>query len=824
MREKVAREQVEAWFAARRWKPFRYQRQVWAAYARGESGLIHAPTGLGKTYAAWFGPLREWLEENPDLEAWNLKAPPPLTVLWVTPLRALAANTEVALRATLEALNLPWTLERRTGDVSAAVRSRQRRRLPTALVTTPESLTLLLSRENAALLFGGLRVVIVDEWHELLGSKRGVQTQLALARLRRWRPDLRTWGLSATLGNIEEARDALFGPQQTSRQPIRASQKKIHHIDGLIPRTMDRFPWAGHLGLRMAEQVAAELDDCNTAIVFTNTRSQAELWHRALREARPGWDTQIGIHHGSLSGEERDAAERGIDSGTLRAVVATSSLDLGVDFAPVERVLQVGSPKGVARLLQRAGRSGHQPGAVSRVTCVPTHAFELVEIAAARDAAQRGEIEARTPPLAPLDVLVQHIMTVAAAGGFAPDTLFEEVRQTYAYENLPRAEFQWALDFLTTGGRSLKGHPEYHRLVHRNGRYLIEDKDVATRHRLSIGTITSDASIRIKPARGANLGTVEESFLARMRPGDTFMFAGRPLELVRVRDMEAIVRKGDPAKAAVPRWMGGRMPLSGQLAGAVRRKLGEARDGVYEGAEMAAIRPILELQARWSVLPGPDDFLVEQFKTREGHHLVFFPFAGRLVHEGLAALFAFRLARRKPMTFAFSVNDYGFELVSRQAPPLDEELPRELFETEDLIEDIQGTLNLSELARRRFRDIARISGLLFPGYPWSRKGARQFQASGGLLYDVFQRLEPDHPLLDQARSEMLEEQFEEERLRETLLRLQTSNVLLRDPGHATPLSFPLVVEAMRGRLTTEKLIDRVLEMKLRLEKAAKIGD
>ena len=472
---------VDTWFAARGWRVFDFQREVWDAYLRGESGLVHAATGTGKTLAAWMGPLIEWLGEQPPRRAGEVAfdedddAPvattrkrlrrdsaPALRVLWITPLRALAADTAEALGAPVRSLGLPWTIETRTGDTPAALRARQRRKLPTALITTPESVSLLLSREDAPELFGGLRLVVVDEWHELLGTKRGVQTELALSRLRALRPGLRTWGLSATIGNIAEAAEALLGvgPDAAVARIVRGVESKAVIVDSLIPPTVERFPWAGHLGTQMVPQVVAAIDEGESAIVFTNTRSQTEIWYQAILAARPDWAGRIALHHGSLDRKQRDWVEEGLRSGELRCVVATSSLDLGVDFSPVDRVLQVGSPKGVARLLQRAGRSGHQPGALSRVTCVPTNVLELVEVAAARDGIERGAIEARPLAERPLDVLVQHVVTVALGGGFRPAELKAEVMATRAYAALRDDEWEWVLAFVTSGGEALRGYPE----------------------------------------------------------------------------------------------------------------------------------------------------------------------------------------------------------------------------------------------------------------------------------------------------------------------------------------------------------------------------
>ncbi|HEX6911342.1 MAG TPA: ligase-associated DNA damage response DEXH box helicase [Longimicrobium sp.] len=815
---------ADAWFAARGWEPFAFQRDVWRAYLAGESGLIHAATGTGKTYAAWLGPVLEWMAEHPG-DPTAGKAPP-LRILWITPLRALAADTEEALRLPLDDLRLPWTLESRTGDTSSAVRSRQRTRLPTALVTTPESLALLLSRDDARQLFADLRAVVVDEWHELMGSKRGVQVELALARLRGWRPGLRTWGLSATIGNLQDAQDALLGtaPGRPRGRIVRAHIEKEVVVDALIPPTIERFPWAGHLGTQMLPQVVEAIEEGETAIVFTNTRSQTEIWYQALLDARPDWAGQIALHHGSLERARREWVENGLRSGRLRCVVATSSLDLGVDFSPVDRVLQIGSPKGVARLLQRAGRSGHRPGAVSRVTCVPTNALELIEVAAARDGMRAGAVESRLPVERPLDLLAQHVVTVALGGGFRPDELRAEVRTTRAYAGLLDDEWQWVLDFVTRGGDALRAYPEFQRVVvSDDGTCNVGDKQIARRHRMSIGTIVSDASVTVKYLGGGALGTVEEGFIARLNPGDRFVFAGKPLEFVRVRDMVAWVRRATSTRGMIPRWMGARMPLSTELAASLRARLEEASRGTYRDAEMQAIRPILEIQARWSRIPAADELLVERVKTREGHHLFFFPFEGRLVHEGLAALFAYRISRLVPISFTFSMNDYGIELLSPDPAPLDEALAAGLLSPRTLLDDVPASLNATEMARRQFREIARVAGLVFQGFPHAGKTARQLQASSGLFFDVFTRYDPGNLLVSQAHREVLERQLESSRLGRTLERLSAGRVVVTTPRRTPPLAFPLLVDRTREAVTSESLADRVRRMQVALEKAADTG-
>jgi ATP-dependent Lhr-like helicase len=602
---------------------------------------------------------------------------------------------------------------------------------------------------------------------------------------------------------------------------VRGVEPKTVVVDSLIPPVIERFPWAGHLGTQLVAQVVTAIEEGDTSIVFTNTRSQTEIWYQAILAERPEWAGMIALHHGSLDRKRREWVEEGLRTAKLRCVVATSSLDLGVDFSPVDRVLQIGSPKGIARLLQRAGRSGHRPGALSRVTCVPTHTLELIEVAAARDGMEAGAIESRYPVTRPLDVLAQHVVTIAAGEGFTPGELLHEVRQTQAFADLPDDEWQWVLGFVSNGGTALEGYPEYSKVVPgEDGVWRVEDRTIARRHRMSIGTIVGDAHIGIQYLRGSKLGTVEESFIARLSPGDRFVFAGRPLEFVRVRDMIAWVRRAPNVSGSIPRWQGSRLPLSGELASALRSRLGEAAEGVFRGPEMEALRPILEVQQKWSSIPRPDEFLIERVKTREGFHLFFFPFEGRLVHEGLAALFAWRISRLEPITFSMSFNDYGFELLSPDEAPIDEALKTGLLDPSKLVDDIPSSLNATEMAKRQFREIARVAGLVFPGFPHSGKSARQLQASSGLFFDVFRRYDAGNMLLSQAHREVLERQLERTRLGHTLQRIANAKVVVTNPPRTPPLAFPLLIDRTRERVSSEKLADRIRRMQRTLERAA----
>ncbi len=819
---------LQEWFEAQGWQPFEYQLQVWKAFQKGHSGLLHATTGAGKTLAVWLGALLR-LAQLPRPKGAATR------VMWITPMRALAADSTKALQQSLSALVGDCDVALQTGDTDSAARAAILRKPPFALVTTPESLTLMFTRASSQPNLSKLQVLVVDEWHELIGNKRGVQLQLAIARLARIKPGLQVWGLSATLGNLPVAMDVLLHPVKNDAKCtlVQGKLPKQLMIDSLIPDTFERFPWGGHLGLNQLEFVAREIDQSASTLVFTNTRSQAEIWYQALLEARPDYAGLLALHHGSLDKTVRDWVEQGLKNGSLKAVVCTSSLDLGVDFLPVERVIQIGSPKGVARLLQRAGRSGHAPGRPSRITVVPTHALELVEAAAARHAAQQKQIESRFSPQAPLDVLVQHLVTVAMGTGFKPDELFAEVCTTSAYENLSRSQFDWALAFVEKGGESLAAYPDYQRVAaDEDGIYRVPRRDIARRHAMSVGTIVSDAAMHVAWMTGGRLGSIEEGFIARLKTGDCFSFAGRVLELVKVRDMTAYVRKADRKKATVPQWQGGKMPLSSELAHASLQMLELAHQAISSGKkttlpELRALESLLALQMRWSALPNTGNLLIEEMHSKEGHHLFVYPFEGRTVHIGLASLLAWRASRNKPGTFSIAMNDYGFELLSAEPVNWHEWIAGSLaqaplFSTENLFEDVLACLNASELAQRRFREIARIAGLVFQGFPGAGKSAKQLQASSGLFFEVFKKHDQNNLLLDQAQREALEQELDLKRMEAALCAIHRKTLVFKSIDRPTPFAFPLLIERLRETVSTEKLSDRVARMVAELEKAAQV--
>lgn len=800
-----------SWFADRGWSPLPFQREAWAAYGEGKSGLIHAPTGLGKTLAAWLGPVAAHGHEEG------------LRVLWLSPLRALAGDTVRGLQEALDGIGLRRKVEARTGDTSSGARARQKTKPPFALVTTPESLSLMLTDAARCAQLAGVRAIVVDEWHELLGSKRGVQAELCMARLRTLAPGLRVWGLSATIGNLEEAKRVLLGSCADDGVLIHGRNRKRVVVETLMPEDVETFPWSGHLGVKLRSAVVERIEKARTTLLFTNTRAQTEIWFQELLDARPEWKDVLAMHHGSIDRADRESTESRLREGSVKCVVCTSSLDLGVDFSPVEQVIQVGSPKGIARLLQRAGRSGHRPGETSRVLGVPTHALELIEFAAAREAIDARKIEARPPVVKPLDLLAQHLVTVALGTGFHAEPMFDEVRTTHAFASLTAGEWAWTLAFITTGG-ALQAYPQYRKVtVDSDGLHRLTDRTMARVHRMNIGTIVAGASVSLRLKNGRRLGSVEEWFISGIRPGRCFIFGGRMWELVRVRGLIATVQvpAKKNARGGIPSWQGGKSPLSSELSAAVAEKLRRFREGTPDGSpEMDKVSPILRTQARWSIVPAPGELLIERTRTRDGEHVYLYPFAGRLVHGALGTLVGFRLGRREPLTLRVTPNDYGVELSAPSLPALSESDWRDLLTPENLLEDVLASVNAAELGRHHFREIARVAGLILGGTPGAPPTLRALQASGGLLWDVFARYDPDNLLLAQSQREVLERQLDFTRLHATLQEMLDRKILTRDCPRLTPLAFPLWADRISHHVGKDDPATVLAAMLAELESAA----
>lgn len=793
---------ANSWFGANQWKSYPFQEKTWMAYLSGSSGLLNAPTGSGKTYALIMPII---------LEMMQMSKVNGLQAIWIAPIRALTKEIKLSADRLIEEWNLDFTVAVRIGDTSAAEKQAQKTKPPNILITTPESWHILIGQKGYQKYFKNLKAVIVDEWHELLGSKRGVQVELALSRMKGFCPNLKIWGISATIGNLDEAMTVLQGVHPNPTVFIKSNIEKKIEVESVLPEDIEKYPWAGHLGIKMIDKVIPIINESKSTLIFTNTRSFCEIWYQKLLDRAPELAGQIAMHHGSLSKNLRNWVEDALHEGHLKAVVCTSSLDLGVDFRPVETVIQIGSPKGVARFIQRAGRSGHQPGAASKIYFVPTHALELVEAIALKKAIETNIVEARIPFIRSFDVLLQYLMTLAISDGFDEAAIYKEITSTYAFESVSKEEWYWCLDFLVNGGKSMDVYDEFHKMVVENGIYKVNDRRVAQRHRLSIGTIVSDHMLQVKFLSGGRIGSVEEYFISKLQPGDVFWFSGRALEFIRLKGMVVQVRKSKRKTGKVPSFQGGRMPLSSQMSKLLRETM--HADAVNE--EYKTLQPLLKIQRELSIIPTADEFLIEYFLSSEGYHLVVYPFEGRLVHEGLGALIAYRISLLQSITFSIAMNDYGLELLSEDPIDIREVLDNNIFSTDYLKEDIQASVNATEMARRRFRDIASISGMVFSGFPGKIKKERHMQASSGLLFNVFYDYDPTNLLLRQAYEEAMDQQLEEGRLKEALKRINQQDIVVKHPKKMTPFAFPIIVDRLsRSHVSSEKLEDRVQKMQL----------
>jgi ATP-dependent Lhr-like helicase len=831
---------ITEWMQAKDFQPFLFQEEAWQEIINAKSGLVNAPTGCGKTYSVFLGALIQFINKHPDTYS-KLKNNG-LQLLWITPLRALAKDIGRAMEEVITELGMQWKVGIRNGDTAVAERQRQKKNMPEVLIITPESLHLLLAQKRYPETFQHLRIIAVDEWHELIGSKRGVQVELAVARIVNCRKQgtrdkeqerdskqetniqhpvssIQLWGISATIGNLPEAKEVLLMPLQAEGVTIRANIDKRIEVEAIIPDEIENYPWAGHLGLKLAEKLVPIIEQSKTTLVFINTRGMSERWYQKLLDIAPQFAGAIALHHGSIEQELRLWVEDALHTEKLKAVVATSSLDLGVDFRPVDTVIQVGSPKGVARFLQRAGRSGHRPGEISKIYFLPTHSLELLEVAALKQAIREQAIESRQPMILCFDVLLQFLCTLAIGEGFRAEELYTEIKSTYCFSEITIEEWQEVLDHLTQGGKALQQYDEYKKVELENGIYHIKSRRMAMRHRMHIGTIVSDAMLKVQLMGGGYIGVIEEWFISRLEPGEVFTLAGRNLELVMIKDMSVIVRKSSSKKTIVPSWMGGRMSLTANLGHILRLTFNRALVDETE-PELEALHGLFELQQQVSHIPRDHELLIEHIEDKNGYHLLVYPFEGRQVHEAMSAILAYRIGQLTPISFSISMNDYGFELLSDQPIPVDDSNARELFTTENLLLDIQKSMNSTEMARRKFRDIAVIGGLIFQGMPGERKKARHLQSSASLLFKVFEEYDPNNILLKQAFHEVLSHQMDEERLRNALTRISNSDIVVSFPKTLTPLSFPIIVDGLsRISLSSEKMEDRIKKMQAQLARS-----
>ncbi|MGH2552301.1 MAG: ligase-associated DNA damage response DEXH box helicase [Chitinophagaceae bacterium] len=815
---------ISEWLLLKKMSPFLFQQQTWQHIILGQSGLVNAPTGCGKTYSVFLGVLIDFINQNPD--NYSAKKNNGLQVLWITPLRALSKDIGRAMEEVIDELGMTWKIGIRNGDTTTAERAKQKNQMPEVLIITPESLHLLFAQKNYPEIFSSLKTIAVDEWHELLGTKRGVQVELAVSRIvnitrSAIKNQCAVWGISATIGNLEEAKEVILSPLNQRGIIIKADLKKELEVNSIFPDEIEKYPWAGHLGLKLAHKIIPIIQQSKTTLLFINTRGMSEIWYQTLLTVCPSLAGSIALHHGSIDMELRNWIEENLHKGNLKVVVCTASLDLGVDFRPVETVIQVGSPKGVARFLQRAGRSGHSHNEVSKIFFLPTHSLELMEAAALKSAIKENLIECREPKLLCYDVLIQYLSTLAISDGFIPDMIYKEITSTYSYKYLAKEEWERIIHFITEGGNALQQYDDFKKIEIEDGIYKIKSRKIAMRHRLHIGTIVSDSMMKVKLITGGYVGVIEEYFISRLEPGDVFTLAGRNLEFIMIKDMTVLARKSNSKKSKVPSWNGGRMPLSANLGKMLRKQMTICSQQLNMPVpnlekELTALHPLFALQQELSYVPKENELLIEQIETKDGYHLFVYPFEGRLVHEAMAAILAYRISRIRPITFSFAMNDYGFELLSDQPIAVDDNNVYELFSTADLLNDIHRSINSTEMARRKFRDVAVIGGLIFQGVPGEKKKARHLQASASLLFNVFSEYDPDNLLLRQSYQEVLDQQMEEARLRDMLERIQQSKIIITYPKQLTPFCFPVKVDSMREDLSSEKLEDRVKRMQVDL--------
>ena len=804
---------VKSWLGEKGFEPFGFQLETWEKFGKNYSGMVIAPTGFGKTYSVFLAVITDFLN-NPE----NYKDG--LQLLWITPLRALAKDIAKAMTEAIDEIGLDWKVAVRNGDTPQAERVSQTKKMPEILIITPESLQLLLAQKNNHRFFKNLKCVAVDEWHELLGSKRGVLVELALSQIISYQKKLKIWGITATIGNLDEAMQVLI-PYPIKKTKVVAKEKKKIDIIPIFPDEVEILPWAGHLGAKLVDKVVPVILHSNTTLVFTNTRSQAEMWYQLLLKEYPDFAGQIAIHHSSIDRELRIWIEENLSSGYLKAVISTSSLDLGVDFKPVDTVIQVGSSKGVARFLQRAGRSGHSPFETSKIYFVPTHSLELIEVSALKEAVKQKIIEPRTPVVMVFDVLIQFLMTLAVGDGFEEKPLFERIRSTFAFSEITAEEWQSILQFITVGGGALKNYEEYHKVIIEDGIYKVKHRRIAMLHRMNIGVIVSDAMLKVKFLGGGYIGMIEEYFITRLKADDRFILAGRVLEISHIKEMTVFVRNSK-GKAIIPSYLGGRLPLTSHLSHFLRLKLSDSLQAKSSEKELKFLHPLLVSQEQNSHIPKDDEFLVEMIQTRDGHHLFMYPFEGRLIHEVMAALIAFRISKITPISFSMAMNDYGFELLSSQEIPIDEDILKDILSKENLIQDVMSSVNATEMARRKFRDIAVISGMVVQNYPGIQKSNKSLQASSGLIFNVLEDYSPENLLLKQAYAEVFNQQIDEHRLMNAFKRIENSKIILKFANAFTPLSFPIKVDSLRQSLSSEDLDSRI--MRLQKESMKKIID
>ncbi len=768
---------LAAWFAARGWSLRAAQRAMLDAAAAGDHALLVAPTGSGKTLAGFLPTLADLIAAPTE----------GLHTIYVSPLKALAADVARNLITPIAEMGFDIRVETRTGDTSSEHKKRQRHDPPQILLTTPESLSLLLSYPDAAAMLASVRTVIIDEIHAFATTKRGDLLSLALAHLQTLAPAMRRVGLTATIADPEAyqgwlAPDADAGAVRLVRGEAGAQAQ----VDILLPE--DRVPWAGHTGRYAARQVYQLIAAHRLTIVFVNTRAQAEMTFRDLWTENDA-GLPIGIHHGSLAPEARHKVEAAMAEGRLRAIVATASLDLGIDWGDVDLVVQMGAPKGASRLLQRVGRANHRLDTASQAVIVPGNRFEYLEALAARDAVAANELDSDDFRPGGLDVLAQHLMGLACARPFDADAVFAEVRSAAPYTGLPRSEFDRVLGFIGDGGYSLRAYDRFRRLVRDADGYRLSHPRLAVAHRLNAGTIVESPTLAIRfGRRGRSLGRIEEWFGAQLRIGDSFLFAGQTLEVIGFDESDIIVTTGR-GNPRVPSYNGGKLPLTTNLATRVRGLLNTPE----RWAEMPGdVREWLNVQRARSVLPGLDDLLIETFPEAGREFMVAYGFEGRNAHQTLGMLLTQRMEAAGLQPLGFVANDYMVAVWSL-ARVRD---PAPLFSPDVLEDELAQWMANSPFLRRAFREVAVISGLIERGQPGRPRTGKSVTFSADLIYDVLQRHEPDHLLLTAAWADARAKLTDIARLVALLERSQ-AKLVLRELDRVSPLSIPVLLELGR---------------------------
>ena len=787
----------QAWFARRGWSPRAHQLEMVAKGRAGRDALLIAPTGGGKTLAGFLPSLIEIAERPPA------NTPRGLHTLYISPLKALAVDVERNLNAPILEMGLPIVAESRTGDTGVARRQRQRVKPPDILLTTPEQLALLCAWEGARTYFEDLRCVVLDEIHTLHASKRGDLLALDLARLQQLAPNMRRVGLSATVDDPEvvKAWMAHHSPTSVGDSPgvdlVRGPPGAEPVVDLLLSE--GRVPWAGHTAQHAMAEVYDAIKRARIALVFVNTRFQAEfafqeLW-RLNDDALP-----IALHHGSLAAEQRRKVEAAMARGELRAVVCTSTLDLGIDWGDVDLVIQLASPKGASRMVQRIGRANHRLDEPSRALFVPANRFEMLECQAAREAIAENRLDGDPPRIGALDVLAQHVMGCAVSEPFDMLALYEEVRSAGPYRDLSWEDFEAVVDFVSTGGYALKTYDRFRRIVRLpDGRWKVRDLNVAQRHRLNVGAIVSPAMLAVRMAMrgnrgGRKIGEVEEGMLEMLDPGDTFVFAGQIWELVAVTNLDVLVRPANHKDPKMPSWGGSKFALSTYLAKRVRQLM---FDETHWSVLPGDVREWLEMQKDRSLIVGEDEMLLETFPRGKRNFMVIYPFEGRLAHTTLAMLLTRRLERAGVGPLGFVCNDYAMAIWALK--PMDGLDFDELFAEDMLGDDLEAWLQESFMMKRAFKGCAIIAGLIerrFPGE--QQKTGRQITFSTDLIYDVLRKHEPDHLLLRCARADAATGLIDVARLGDMLARIR-GRIRHAALDHLSPFSVPILLEIGKER-------------------------